>query len=89
LHQMVSESDARVYVHCIAGLNRSPTIAWLYLVACGLLPDDATRMIEMRSPDSIAPHPKLVDARLIGAMQKLGAERFLPHPRMDALSPTH
>jgi hypothetical protein len=87
LHSMVSEPSARVYVHCIAGLNRSPTIAWLYLVACGLLPRDATLMIEKRAPDSIAPHKKLVDAKLIDAVRKLGAEHFLPHPRTGALSP--
>src|SRR5215208_1596395 len=31
LHRMICEYDAQVYVHCIAGWNRSPTVVWLYL----------------------------------------------------------
>ena len=38
LHRMVCEEGARVYVHCVAGWSRSPTVVWLYLVACGVSP---------------------------------------------------
>ena len=48
LHRMVCESEARVYLHCIAGQNRSPTVLWLYLVACGLPPEQAKVIIEAR-----------------------------------------
>jgi protein-tyrosine phosphatase len=36
LHAMATVASSRVYVHCIAGKNRSPTILWLYLLACGI-----------------------------------------------------
>jgi protein-tyrosine phosphatase len=87
LHQMLSGADARVYVHCIAGLNRSPTVVWLYLVACGIEPAEAKAIVEKRAPDAIAGHSKLVDAGLVAAVQKFGSEHFLPHPRPDVLIP--
>src|SRR5688572_26055870 len=31
LHQLASVPDAHVYVHCVMGMIRSPTILWLYL----------------------------------------------------------
>src|SRR5438445_12922360 len=33
LHRMVTEAEAHVYVHCIAGAIRSPTIIWMHLIA--------------------------------------------------------
>src|SRR5262245_6445146 len=36
LHRLVCEPDSHVYVHCVAGLVRSPTILWLYLIALGV-----------------------------------------------------
>jgi protein-tyrosine phosphatase len=63
LHRMVCESDARVYVHCVAGWNRSPSVVWLYLVACGLSPQEARSLIERGAPDAIPGHPQLVRGR--------------------------
>src|SRR3954462_15568685 len=51
LHQLASAPDAHVYVHCVLGMVRSPTILWLYLIALGVPPDDARDWIENRSPD--------------------------------------
>ena len=87
LHRMVSEVDGRVYVHCIAGQNRSPTVVGLYLVACGVPPAEAKAIIEQRAPDAIAAHSKLVDAALIAAVQQFGSQHFVPHPRPNAIVP--
>jgi protein-tyrosine phosphatase len=89
LHQMLSEADARVYVHCIAGLNRSPTIVWLYLLACGVEPTEAKDLIERRAPDAIAGHSKLVDAGLVAAVREFGLKKLLPHPRADVILPAN
>jgi len=86
LHRMISEPESRVYVHCIAGQNRSPTIVWLYLVACGIAGDVARRQIETASPDAIPGHSKLVNPELVQAIQELGRSEFIPHPRKEALA---
>jgi hypothetical protein len=87
LHSMVCQADAQVYVHCVAGWNRSPTIVWLYLIACGLSPEVAKRRIEAAAPDAIPGHARLVDAALVECVRRLGGEALLPHPRPDALDP--
>src|SRR3954447_14965822 len=61
LHRMLREPGSKVYVHCIAGQNRSPTMLWLYLVACGHDPAMAKRLIEGRNLDAVAGHARLVD----------------------------
>src|SRR5262245_703523 len=50
LHSLTSAPDAHVYVHCVAGLVRSPTILWLYLISLGVSPSDARNWIQERSP---------------------------------------
>jgi hypothetical protein len=87
LHRMLCEPDARVYVHCIAGWNRSPTVVWLYLIGCGLPPEMARRIIEARAPDAIAGHSKLIDSTLVESVRQFGAQSFQPHPRPQALEP--
>lgn len=86
LHRMVCEPSARVYVHCIAGQNRSPTVVWLYFIACGISPDDARELIERRVPDSVPGHSELVSVQLIAAAQAHGQRHFLPHPRQEVLA---
>lgn len=88
LHRMACEPRARVYVHCIAGQNRSPTVLWLYLVACGLRPDAARGIIETRAWDAVAGHARLIDAALVESVQRLGSRSFVPHPRPEAIEPT-
>ncbi len=87
LHRMVCEPDAKVYVHCIAGWNRSPTIIWLYILACGVSPEQAKATIEARARDAVPAHPRLVDTALIETVRSFGRLSFLPHPRPEALDP--
>jgi protein-tyrosine phosphatase len=85
LHQMVCVENSKVYVHCVAGWNRSPAIVWLYLVSCGVEKSVAKVMIESRSYDAIPCHPELLDAELVSTVICHGSKRFLPHPRPEAL----
>lgn len=87
LHRLVCDPDSRVYVHCMAGHLRSPTVLWLYLIACGLPPDDAREMIETASPVATAGYPLMVSPAHVVLAQKHGRENFLPHPRGDVLLP--
>lgn len=90
LHEMVTATDSNVYVHCIAGWNRSPTIVWLYLIACGIDPREAKTRIESVSYDAVPAHSKLVDKELTDAVIRYGHRYFLPHLRPESILPvTH
>jgi hypothetical protein len=86
LHAMVVEEESRCLVHCTAGQNRSPTVLWFYLIACGVEPDQAELLIANASFDSIPGHPKLVTPELMPMVVAHGRERFLPHLRREAIS---
>jgi protein-tyrosine phosphatase len=56
-----------VFVHCLAGYNRSPTAIWLYLRSLGVNAEVAQQMIEQASPKSVGGHPLLVSAETTNA----------------------
>jgi hypothetical protein len=87
LHRMARPADAHVYVHCMAGQLRSPTILWLYLIALGVPPADARDWIEARSPDATAGHHRMVDHEHVLLAQKHGLANFFPHPRPNLIVP--
>lgn len=86
IHECIRETGSNVYIHCVAGWNRSPTVLWLYLVACGLDRDTATKMIVLSSYDAVPAHPALIDESLVDAILRHGAANFIPHPRPMALT---
>ena len=77
-HAVMMRPSAKSYIHCVAGQNRSPTLLWLYFVACGLAADEARDLIEERTLDAIAGHSALIDNDLIQVVRDHGAKRFLP-----------
>lgn len=87
LHRMASEPGAHVYIHCVLGHSRSPTVLWLYLIALGLSPDDARTWIEERSPVASPGHRRMVDSEHILFAQMHGLKHFFPHPRPDIIVP--
>lgn len=86
IHRSLIEDAGRVYVHCMAGWNRSPTVLWLYLLACGLDSDEAARLICAIAFDAVPGHTLLVDSNLIAAVRSHGADNYLPHPRPSAIA---
>lgn len=60
---------------------------WLYLLACGMQPVEAKALIEDRTLDAVAGHPKLVDDTLVRTVQTYGASRFVPLSRPEVLEP--
>lgn len=60
LQRALDLDRGRVYVHCNAGLSRSPTAVWLYLVASGRAPDEASATIAAAARHLDAPDPLLV-----------------------------
>ena len=83
LHEMLLVKESKVYIHCVAGQNRSPTILWLYLVACGMPPAVAKFLITNHTLDAVPGHSQLVDDQLIAAVVAHGAKRFLPLRRIS------
>lgn len=86
IHRALIASGSRVYVHCMAGWNRSPTILWLYLIGCGLSSDEAARRICEQAYDAVPGHSLLVDADLIAAVTSHGLANYQPHPRPSAIT---
>ncbi|QJW96408.1 dual specificity protein phosphatase family protein [Frigoriglobus tundricola] len=87
LHRMASAPGAHVYVHCMMGQLRSPTIIWLYLIALGVPAKDARDWIESRAPDAVAGHHRMVDESHVLLAQKHGLAHFFPHPRDNLIIP--
>ena len=87
LHRMVSEPGAHVYVHCLAGHLRSPTILWLYLIACGFDAASARDLIEDRSPVAAPGARKLVGPSLVLRAQMHGLANYFPLPRGEVIVP--
>jgi protein-tyrosine phosphatase len=79
LHRMVIVPESRTYIHCVAGMNRSPTVLWLYFLACGMEPTRAKELINAKNADAIPGHARLVDDQLVVHIRVHG-KRFLSHP---------
>ncbi len=84
---MIREPGRRCLVHCIAGQNRAPTVAWLYLIALGLEPPVATALIGGRTLDAVPGHPRLVDDDLVRSVRRWGQDRLRPISRRELLDP--
>jgi hypothetical protein len=54
------KAGKKVFVHCSAGQNRSPTIVWLYLIFAGMTEEQAMKVFEGKTLDAVPGHPKLV-----------------------------
>ncbi len=75
IDEAMSAPDSKLYLHCIAGQNRSPTILWLFLLATGMDADQAKRLIVERCPDAVPGHAALVDEVLIAEVRAHGRKR--------------
>jgi len=89
LHEMLSEGDSKVFIHCVAGQNRSPTILWLYFIACGMSRAAAKELITSHTMDAVPGHPQLVDDQLVAAVVAHGSGRFVPLPDPNILAPAY
>lgn len=87
LNRMLNVPKSKVYIHCSAGWNRSPTILWLYFIACGLTPDDARSLINRATVDAMPGHPLLVDEKLVKLVKRYGSKKFLPLLRLEIIAP--
>jgi protein-tyrosine phosphatase len=56
----LSSPAHKIYVHCVEGVSRSPTIVWLYLIHSGMSPEQARAVIH--------PNPLLYDDVIVGGL---------------------
>ena len=89
IYEVVQEPGSVVFIHCIAGQNRSPTILWLFFVACGMSPEEARDLIARRSPDAVPGHGRLVDAALVANVQKYGESKLMQLVDPSVLAPAY
>ena len=76
IEESLSSPRHRLYIHCIVGVSRSPTISWLYLIHTGLSPEDAA--------ETVTPNPVMYDDAMV---QQLIANRpFSIQPALRTLS---
>jgi hypothetical protein len=87
LNSILSTPGTKVYIHCHAGMNRSPTILWLYLIACGMGLEAAGELIAAASPYAVPGHPAMCDMDLVRLVQEHGRTHYLPLPRPEILQP--
>ena len=80
IHRILHENEGMVLVHCTACQNRSPTIVWLYLIACGIKPDQAAAMITSVVKDAVPGHSLLVSSELVEWAQQFGNCGFVQPP---------
>jgi hypothetical protein len=73
VHGWLADPVARVFVHCVMGQHRSPTIVWLYAVALGVEPIAARKRVEACWRYAVPGHAMLVDAALVVTAQRHGA----------------
>lgn len=69
MSRALDRRGGRVYVHCNAGLSRSPTAVWLYLVYRGVEPAEASAQIGVAAKHLDAPDPVLVGGLEAGAIR--------------------
>jgi protein-tyrosine phosphatase len=72
IHRIVHKNKGTVLVHCTACQNRSPTIVWLYLIACGMEPDQAAAIITSVVRDAVPGHSSLVSSDLVEWAREFG-----------------
>ncbi len=89
IHDSLATRDTKLYVQCIAGQNRSPTILWLFLLASGMDPDAAKRIIVDSCPDSVPGHSALVDDELVAAVRAHGLNRRICAGDPSAIEPAY
>ena len=74
MHDILTQLDTKLYIHCMAGHGRSPTIVWLYLVACGISPEAAQQQIQSKNTNSSPGGEGLVDHTHILFAKKYGQD---------------
>lgn len=83
MHRILTQGENKLYIHCMAGQNRSATLLWLYMIACGLDPETAAERITSKNHNAKPGHHRLADEYLVQLVQWHGANQFQPLSRPE------
>jgi protein-tyrosine phosphatase len=87
LHDVLMNVGGKIFIFCYAGMNRSPTIVWLYFVALGESFEEAAARIVDASPHAVPGHAALVDRALLDHVVAHGEANYRPPPRPETVAP--
>ena len=68
-HHIHNSPDSKIYIHCLAGQNRSPTLLWLYFISCGMPEESARMAIEKNTLETVPGHSNLVNDELLNQIR--------------------
>lgn len=60
IHNSIKDPEHKIYVHCDAGFNRSPTVIWLYYLSIGYSEEEATKRIISGHKNLVVPDPFII-----------------------------
>ena len=60
INDTLLNSQNKIYIHCYAGVNRSPTAVWLYFLAKGYSESEATKRIISGNKNLVVPDPFII-----------------------------
>lgn len=83
----LGKQGKKIFIHCSAGQNRSPTVLWLFYLACGISKQDAKKMISNNTLDSVPGHPDLVNEQIIHAALHVGKNMGLSSSLCMSITP--
>lgn len=68
------------YVHCNAGISRSPTLVWLHLILGGMEASAAESIIIQANPGACPADPLIMDAMIVSGVRALAGEAYGQRP---------
>lgn len=60
IDRSLSIPDQKIYIHCVEGVSRSPTISWLYLIHSGFTAEEASQRVR--------PNPLLYNEFIVNSL---------------------
>jgi len=57
IYNSISQEKNKIFIHCLAGTNRSPAVIWLYYLSIGYSVEESTKRIISTNKYLVVPDP--------------------------------
>ncbi|KOR31432.1 hypothetical protein TI04_00805 [Achromatium sp. WMS2] len=74
IYDILEQPQHKLYIHCWAGIGRSSTILWLYLIGCGIDPELAKNIIKTANRAATPGNKSLSDSSHISCIKAYAAD---------------